>query len=208
MPITELQHPLVQHKVSILRQNSTDSATFRNIVHELGGILAYEASHHLETREKTIQTPLETMEATVLAKREPVLVSIMRAGNALMEGILHMIPSARVGHIGIYRDENLEAKPYFYKMPTDMSERQAIVADPMLATGHSAVEAISQLKEKSQPKSITFVCLLAAPEGIQYVQDHHPDVRIITTAIDRCLNENSYIVPGLGDAGDRIYGTF
>lgn len=205
--VTELSHPLIQHKLSLMRKKDTGTALFRTLSHEIALLMAYEISKDFPTKMETIETPLSTMEAPFIAGKKIVLISILRAGNALLEGILSLIPGARVGHIGLYREpKTLVAVEYYFKLPEDIKNRDMIVVDPMLATGHSAIAAVSRLKE-TQPKSIKFMCLLAAPEGIHAFHESHPDVGIVTAKIDKRLDENSYIIPGLGDAGDRFYGT-
>ncbi len=202
-----VDHPLVQHKLSWLRDKNTDSRLFRKLLGEVAMLLAYELTRELPMTTAEVETPLMKMQAPFLAGKPPVLISILRAGNGLLEGVLELIPTASVGHVGLYRDhETLEAVEYYYKVPTDISERDVLVVDPMLATGHSSVAAITRLK-KDQPRSLRFLCLLAAPEGIATFHEAHPDVDIVTAAIDERLNEHGYIVPGLGDAGDRMYGT-
>lgn len=205
--VTVIDHPLVQHKLTLMRKRETSSVQFRRLLREISMLMAYEAATDLPLTTEHIETPLAPMEAPKLEGKKLVLISILRAGNGILEGMLDIIPSARVGHIGLYRDhETLEAIEYYFKVPESMAERDIIVVDPMLATGHSAVAAISRIKETG-PKSIRYLCLVSAPEGIQHLQAHHPDVPIITAAIDSHLNEKGYIVPGLGDAGDRLYGT-
>lgn len=205
--VTVVDHPLVQHKLSMLRDKNTHSPQFRDLVREIGMLLAYEVTRDLPTKPVTIETPLMSMNTPMLAGKRVLLISILRAGNGLLDGILELIPSARVGHIGLYRDPStLVPVEYYFKVPSDTSDCDAIVLDPMLATGNSAVAAIARLKE-STPRSIKFVCLLAAPEGIASFHEEHPDVPIFTAAIDERLNEHGYILPGLGDAGDRLYGT-
>ncbi len=205
--ITIVDHPLVQHKLTLMRQKDRSTAGFRRLLEEIAYLLAYEVTRDMPLTYETIDTPLAEMDAPVLDGKKVVLVSILRAGNGLLEGILNLIPSARVGHVGLYRDpDTLEAVEYYFKMPENMNDRDAIVVDPMLATGHSAAAAVSRLKE-TNPRSIKFLCLLAAPEGVAHFEKSHPDVDIYTAAIDKKLNEQGYIVPGLGDAGDRMYGT-
>ena len=205
--ITELSHPLIQHKLSIMRQKDTSTAKFRTLSHEIAMLMAYEISSDLELSYKTIETPLTKMEAPFIDGKKMILVSILRAGNSLLDGMLTLLPSARVGHIGLYRDpKTLIAIEYYLKLPKDVKDHDMIIVDPMLATGNSAIAAVSRLKE-AKPKSIKFVCLLAAPEGIKLFHKYHSDVEIITANIDNHLDEKSYIVPGLGDAGDRFYGT-
>lgn len=205
--ITELSHPLLQHKLSIMRKEDTSTAKFRTLSHEISMLMAYEVSREFELKYEKIETPLASMEAPFIDGKKVILVSILRAGNSLLDGMLTLIPSARVGHIGLYRDpKTLIAVEYYLKLPTNVINRDMIVVDPMLATGHSAIAAVSRLKE-AKPKSIKFISLVAAPEGIDLFHEHHPDVEIITASIDSHLNEHGYIVPGLGDAGDRFYGT-
>ncbi len=204
---TVVDHPLVQHKLSLMRSVDTPSTQFRQLLREISLLLGFDALRGLELTTKTIQTPLAEMEAPVLKGKKLVFVSILRAGNGLLDGLLDLVPSARVGHIGLYRDpETLEAIQYYLKLPVDISNRKVIAVDPMLATANSAIAAITRLKEAGA-SDIVFVCLLAAPEGIEAFGRAHPDVPIITAAIDSHLNDHGYIVPGLGDAGDRLYGT-
>lgn len=205
--VTVVDHPLVQHKLTLMRDKSCSTASFRTLLGEIALLLAYDATRELPLTTATIDTPLETMEAPILAGRKPVLVSILRAGNGLLDGMLRLIPSARVAHVGLYRDpDTLQPVEYYYKVPEHLDERDALVVDPMLATGHSAIAAVNRLK-KDNPRSIRFICLLAAPEGIAAFTKAHPDVPVFTAAIDRQLNDRGYIMPGLGDAGDRMYGT-
>ena len=205
--VTVVDHPLVQHKLTILRQKDTSTSKFRRILGEISLLLAYEVTRDMSLTETTVETPLTTMTAPTLEGKKVCLISILRAGNGLVEGILQLIPSARVGHVGLYRDpETLEAVEYYFKVPNEMEIRDCIVVDPMLATGNSASAALTRIKE-TNPKSLKYLCLLAAPEGIALLQKDHPDVPIFTAAIDEKLNDHGYIVPGLGDAGDRIYGT-
>jgi uracil phosphoribosyltransferase len=205
--VTLVDHPLVQHKLALMRRKETRTAEFRQLLREIALLLGYEVTRDLPLTSADIETPLTEMTAPRLEGKKMVLVSILRAGNGLLEGMLDLIPSARVGHIGLYRDpETLVAVEYYFKVPRDLSDRLVIVVDPMLATGNSAVAAVSRLKEEGA-NDIKFVCLLAAPEGIQAFGEAHPDVHIITAAIDERLNDHGYIVPGLGDAGDRLYGT-
>ena len=202
-----LDHPLVQHKLTLMRRKDASTNSFRRLLNELSSLMAYEVTRDMPMQDIEIETPLETMTAKVIDGKKLVLVSILRAGNGILEGMLNVVPGARVGHIGLYRDpKTLTAVEYYFKMPSEMQDRDIIVVDPMLATGNSAVAAVERLKELS-PKSIKFVCLLAAPEGVATLQAAHPDVPIYTAAIDRELNERGYILPGLGDAGDRIFGT-
>ena len=205
--LTIVDHPLVQHKLTLMRQHDTPSAVFRQLLREISTLLAYEVLRDLEITTKTIQTPLQVMEAPVLKGKKLVFVSILRAGNGLLEGLLDLVPSARVGHVGLYRDhETLEAVKYYFKVPTSISERKVIAVDPMLATGNTTTSAVTSLKEAGA-KDIKLLCLLAAPEGVARVHEAHPDVPIFTAALDERLNEKGYILPGLGDAGDRMYGT-
>ncbi len=205
--VHHLNHPLIQHKLTLMRQKTRSTNSFRRLLHEIGMLMAYEVTREMPTSLIEIETPLETMKAPVIDGKKTVFVIVMRAGAGLLEGMLDVVPGARVGHIGLYRDpKTLTAIEYYFKMPSDMHERDAIVLDPMLATGNSAVAAVERLKETG-PKSIRFVCLLAAPEGLKHFHEHHPDVPVYTAAIDRELNSHGYIVPGLGDAGDRIFGT-
>ncbi len=205
--VTVVDHPLVQHKLTLMRSVDTPSTQFRQLLRETSLLLGFDALRDLELTTKTVQTPLAEMEAPVLKGKKLVFVSILRAGNGLLDGLLDLVPSARVGHIGLYRDpETLEAIQYYLKLPVDISNRKVIAVDPMLATANSAIAAIARLKEAGA-SDIVFVCLLAAPEGIEAFGRAHPDVPIITAAIDSHLNDHGYIVPGLGDAGDRLYGT-
>ncbi|MGB5959677.1 MAG: uracil phosphoribosyltransferase [Coleofasciculaceae cyanobacterium] len=206
--VTVIDHPFVQHKLTLMRQADTSTAKFRQLLKEVGMLLAYEVTRDLPLKYEEIQTPLATMKAPVLApEKKMVVVSIMRAGQGLLDGILELMPSARVGHIGLYREpSSYVAIEYYFKLPYDVEHRDILVVDPMLATGNSAVAAVDRIKEVS-PRSIKFLCLLAAPEGIKYFHEQHPDVPIYTAAIDDKLDEYGYILPGLGDAGDRLYGT-
>ena len=202
-----IDHPLVQHKLTLMRRKDTSTKSFRELVHELSALLAYEITRDMPMQEIEIETPLEKMTSRVIDGKKVVLASILRAGNGFLDGMLQVIPGARVGHIGLYRDPaTLKAVEYYFKMPQDMHERDVIVLDPMLATGNSAVAAVDRLK-KNGPRSIRFVCLVTCPEGIKTFHDAHPDVPVYTPAVDRGLNDHGYIVPGLGDAGDRIFGT-
>ncbi len=206
-PVTVVSHPLVQHKLTLLRQKDLSTNSFRRLLHEISMLMAYEVTRDMPTQLIEIETPLETMRSPVIEGRKTVFVVVMRAGSGFLDGMLEVVPGARVGHIGLYRDpKTLVAVEYYFKMPHSMHERDAIVLDPMLATGNSAVAAVDRLKE-TRPKSIRFVSLVAAPEGVANMQQHHPDVPIYTAAIDRELNDHGYIVPGLGDAGDRLFGT-
>ncbi|MEZ5537043.1 MAG: uracil phosphoribosyltransferase [Thiolinea sp.] len=205
--VNVISHPLIQHKLSIMRDKSTNSSRFRQLLREISMLMGYEVTRHFPLTEVEIETPLAKMHAPMLDGKKVVLVSILRAGNGILEGMLDLIPSARVGHIGLYRDpKTLQAVEYYMKLPPETEQRDMIVVDPMLATGNSAIAALHRLKE-ARPRSIRFVCLLAAPEGIRAFQASHPDVPVYTAAIDEKLNEKGYILPGLGDAGDRIYGT-
>ena len=202
-----IDHPLVQHKLTLMRRKDASTNTFRTLLNELSSLMAYEVTRDMPLQDVQIETPLETMTGRMIDGKKLVFVSILRAGNGILEGMLTVVPGARVGHVGLYRDpDTLQAVEYYFKMPSEMAERDIIVVDPMLATGNSAIAAIDRLK-KLQPKSIKFVCLLTCPEGIAALQKAHPDVAIYTAAIDRQLNSHGYILPGLGDAGDRIFGT-
>jgi len=206
--VTVIEHPLIQHKLTLIRQKKTSTALFRQLLKEIGMLLAYEVTRDLPLKYEKIETPVATMNAPILAtEKKMVIVSIMRAGQGLLDGILELIPSARVGHMGLYRDPTtLLTIEYYFKLPHDIDQRDVLIVDPMLATGNSAIAAVDRLKEVS-PQSIKFLCLLAAPEGIQHFHEQHPDVPIYTAAIDEHLDEYGYIIPGLGDAGDRLYGT-
>jgi uracil phosphoribosyltransferase len=200
-------HPLVQHKLTLMRSSDTSTSTFRNLLREISMLLAYEVCRELPVAMKEIQTPIAAMQAPVLDGKKLVLISILRAGNGILYGMLEILPSARVGHIGLYRDpKTLLAVEYYFKVPEAMQDRDCIVVDPMLATGHSAIAAVDRLKQCA-PRSIKFVCLLTCPEGIKAFHAAHPDVAVYTASIDDRLNEKGYIVPGLGDAGDRLFGT-
>ena len=204
---TVVDHPLVQHELTLARRKETPTAQFRALVREISLLLAYEVTRGLPLAEADIETPLAATRAPVLDGKKLCFISILRAGNGILDGMLDLVPSARVGHVGLYRDPaTLEAVEYYYKVPDDLGERLVIVVDPMLATGNSATAAVARLK-KSGARSIRFTCLLAAPEGIAAFGAAHPDVPIVTAAIDERLDDHGYIVPGLGDAGDRIYGT-
>jgi uracil phosphoribosyltransferase len=205
--LTIVDHPLVQHKLTLMREASTPTSEFRRLLREISQLLAYEATRGLEMTTRDIETPMGPMKAPVLAGKKLALVSILRAGNGLLDGILELIPTARVGFVGLYRDEEtLTPVQYYFKVPPEMDERLVIAVDPMLATGNSSAAAIDLLKEAGA-KNIRFMCLLAAPEGVARMKEAHPDVPIVTAALDERLNENGYIVPGLGDAGDRMFGT-
>ncbi|MBP6224910.1 MAG: uracil phosphoribosyltransferase [Rhizobacter sp.] len=206
-PVHHVTHPLIQHKLTLMRQKDCSTNSFRRLMSEISMLMAYEVTRDMPTQLIDIETPLEAMKSPVIDGKKTVFVSIMRAGGGFLDGMLTVVPGARIGHIGLYRDpKTLVAVEYYFKMPSDMHERDAIVLDPMLATGNSAVAAVDRLKE-TQPRSIRFVCLLAAPEGLKSFQSAHPDVPVYTAAIDRELNDHGYILPGLGDAGDRLFGT-
>ena len=203
-----LEHPLLQHKLSILRDKNTGVKEFREAVGEIAALMCYEATRNLATREVEIETPVATAKVKVLAGKKLAIVPILRAGLGMVDTMISLIPSAKVGHIGLFRDpETHEPVKYYCKMPPDISERQVFVVDPMLATGGSAVAAIDVLKKEYGCKSITLMNIIAAPEGIKAVSEAHPDIDIYVAAVDQGLNENAYIVPGLGDCGDRIFGT-
>jgi uracil phosphoribosyltransferase len=205
--LTVVDHPLVQHKLTLMREKDTSTASFRQLLREISLLLAYEVTRGLPMNTRRIETPLREMDAPVIEGKKLALISILRAGNGLLDGILELIPAARVGFVGLYRDpETLQPVQYYFKVPTQLEDRVTIVVDPMLATGNSSVAAIDLLK-KAGAKNIRFLCLLAAPEGIQRMQEAHPDVPIVTAAVDSHLNDHGYIVPGLGDAGDRMFGT-
>ena len=205
--VTVVDHPLVQHKLTIMRNKETSTAGFRRLLREISLLLGYEVTRDLELTTTTIETPLQEMQAPTLEGKKLVFASVLRAGNGLLEGLLDLVPAARVAHIGLYRDhETLEAVEYFFKAPSELDNRLIIVVDPMLATANSSIAAIDKLKERGA-NNIRFLCLLAAPEGIAKFTASHPDVPVFTAAIDDHLNEKGYIVPGLGDAGDRMYGT-
>lgn len=207
MNATIVEHPLIQHKLTLMRRKETPTSLFRQLVNETAMLLGYEVTRDLPVMEREIDTPLESMSSPMLAGKKLCFVSILRAGNGLLDGMLTLMPSARVGHVGLYRDPStLVAVEYYYKVPQDISERLAIVVDPMLATANSAIAAVDRLKQGGAGK-MKFVCLLAAPEGVEAFSAAHPDVPIFTAAVDRQLNGHGYILPGLGDAGDRIYGT-
>ncbi len=209
MPSNEhvLDHPLIQHKLTLLRKQETSTTSFRRLLTEIGALMAYEVMREMPMHDVQIQTPLETMNSKLIDGKKLVFVPILRAGMGLLDGFLQVVPGARVGHIGLYRDpKSLVAVEYYFKMPSGMAERDAIVLDPMLATGNSAVAAVERLKE-AKPRSIRYVCLVSCPEGIRTFHQAHPDVPLYTAAIDRELNDHGYILPGLGDAGDRIFGT-
>ncbi|MDF1586528.1 uracil phosphoribosyltransferase [Marinimicrococcus flavescens] len=205
--LTVVDHPLVQHKLTLLRMKQTPTAEFRRLVNEIALLLAYEITRDLPLEEVPIETPLMPARSKVLAGKKVCIVSILRAGDGLLEGMLDLIPSARVGHIGLYRDPvTLQPVDYYYKVPQDIAERPVIVVDPMLATANSAARAIARLKE-SGARDIKFACLLAAPEGLARMKEAHPDVPVFTASLDDGLDDHGYILPGLGDAGDRLFGT-
>lgn len=205
--LTIVSHPLVQHKLTIMREQETSTAKFRQLLREISQLLAYEVTRELPMTTKMIETPMCKMDAPVIEGRKLALISILRAGNGLLDGMLELIPSARVGFVGLYRDEEtLEPVQYYFKVPTELKDRVTIAVDPMLATGNSSVAAINLLKGAGA-RNIRFLCLLAAPEGVARMKEAHPDVPIVTAALDEKLNEKGYIVPGLGDAGDRMFGT-
>ena len=205
--VTEVKHPLVQHKLSLMRGKDTPTPIFRQLMKEVSQLLAYEITREMPMEQRVVETPMGETEAPFIKGRKLALISILRAGNGLMDGVLDLIPTARVGFVGLYRnEETLEPVQYYFKVPEKLDERLVIVVDPMLATGNSSAAAVDLLK-KAGAKNIRFMCLLAASEGIARMQEAHPDVEIVTASIDECLNDVGYIVPGLGDAGDRIYGT-
>lgn len=205
--VTVVDHPLVQHKLTLMREKDTPTAVFRQLLREITELLAYEITREMPMTTKSINTPLEAMHAPTLAGKKLALISILRAGNGMLDGVLELIPLARVGFVGLYRDEEtLQPVQYYSKVPDALGDRLVIAVDPMLATGNSSAAAIDLLKEQGA-KDIRFLCLLAAPEGIQRMHEAHPDVEIVTAAVDRGLNEKGYIMPGLGDAGDRMFGT-
>lgn len=205
--VHHIQHPLIQHKLTLMRNREASTSSFRRLLNELSALMAYEITRDMPMQEIEVETPLEKTTGKVIDGKKLALISILRAGNGLLDGMLSVVPGARVGHVGLYRDpKTLQAVEYYFKMPAHMEERDAIVVDPMLATGNSAVMALDRIKVL-KPRSIKFVCLLTCPEGIATLHKAHPDVPIYTAAIDRGLNEKGYIVPGLGDAGDRIFGT-
>jgi uracil phosphoribosyltransferase len=208
MPVVHvIDHPLVQHKLTLMREKDRSTNSFRRLMHELSMLMAYEVTREMPMQLIDIETPLEAMRSPVIDGKKTVFVTVMRAGNGFLDGMLEIVPGARVGHVGLYRDpRTLVAVEYYFKMPDQMQERDAIVLDPMLATGNSAAAAVERLKEV-KPRSIRFVSLLAAPEGLKNFHAQHPDVPVYTAAIDRQLNEHGYILPGLGDAGDRLFGT-
>ncbi|MCB1419267.1 MAG: uracil phosphoribosyltransferase [Notoacmeibacter sp.] len=205
--VTVVNHPLVQHKLTIMRDKNTSTAGFRRLLREISLLLCYEVTREMPLTNQRIETPLTEMDAPVLEGKKLVFASVLRAGNGLLEGMLDLVPAARVAHVGLYRDhDTLEAVEYYFKAPGDLENRLVIVVDPMLATANSAIAAVTKLKERGA-NNMRFVCLLAAPEGIRNFTTAHPDVPVFTASIDSHLNEKGYIVPGLGDAGDRMYGT-
>ncbi len=202
-----IDHPLVQHKLTVLRKQETSTSKFRGVLREIALLLTYEVTRDLPLTTVRIQTPIKEMDAPKLDGKKLCFVSVLRAGNGLLEGMLDLVPSARVGHVGLYREpDTLEAKEYYFKVPSHLDQRRVIIVDPMLATGHSAVSAVTRIKQAGAT-DIRFLCLLAAPEGIRAFHQTHPDVTVYTAAVDQGLNEKAYIVPGLGDAGDRMFGT-
>jgi len=207
MKAIELKHPLIEHKLAILRDKRTGTKEFREIVSELGEMLCYEAMKDAKTYEVEIETPMEKMKARKINEDNYAFVPILRAGTGMLDGIINVVPNAKIGHIGMYRDEEtFKPNVYFFKVPKDIEKREVLILDPMLATGGSALDAIELLKEKGVTK-LKFLCIIASPEGIKAVEEKHPDVQIYCSSIDRQLNEKAYIMPGLGDAGDRIFGT-
>ena len=207
MDVIELKHPLVEHKLAILRDKKTGTKEFRELVSELATMLCYEAMKEAETYETEIETPMTKMKVRKINEDKYAFVPILRAGTGMLDGIINLVPNAKIGHVGMYRDEKtFKPNVYYFKVPKDISQREVLILDPMLATGGSGIDAIDLLKEKGV-KKIKFLCIIAAPEGIKKMQEKHPDVQIYTTSIDEKLNENAYIIPGLGDAGDRVFGT-
>jgi uracil phosphoribosyltransferase len=205
--VTVIDHPLLQHKLSLLRQKERSTNSFRALIAEISMLLAYEVTRDLPLIYEEIETPLAKMRAPLLEGKKIVLLNILRAGSGMVEGMLRILPSARVGHIGLYRDpETLGAIEYYFKLPGEMADRDVILVDPMLATGNSAIAAVERVKTAS-PRSLKFVCILASPEGLSNFHESHPDVRVFTAAIDQRLDDHGYILPGLGDAGDRLFGT-
>ncbi len=205
--VHHIEHPLIQHKLTLMRRRETSTGAFRRLLQEISMLLAYEVTRDLSVTLEEIETPITTMQAPTLDGKKVVIISVLRAGDGIRDGMLAVLPSARVGHIGMARDpKTLEAHEYYFKVPREMGEREVILCDPMLATGNSAIAATARVL-RTGPKRVKFVCLVAAPEGIRAFHDAHPDVPIYTPAIDERLNEKGYIVPGLGDAGDRLFGT-
>ena len=205
--VTLIDHPLVQHKLTLMRKKEASTSSFRRLLNELAGLMIYEVCRDMPLQDVEIETPLEKTIGKVIDGKKLVFASVLRAGNGILDGVLSVVPGARVGHVGLYRDPNtLQAVEYYFKMPSHMEERDVVVVDPMLATGNSAAAAVTRIKA-CKPKSIKFLCLLTCPEGINTMYREHPDVQIFTAAIDRGLNDHGYIMPGLGDAGDRIFGT-
>ena len=205
--VVVVDHPLVQHKLTLMRKKDTSTASFRRLLSEISMLLAYEATRDLKLRDEPIETPLMPMTGAVLEGKKVVLIGILRAGLGIVDGMLELMPSARVGHVGLYRDpKTLQPVEYYYKVPSDLADRDVLMCDPMLATGNSAAAAVTRVKA-SNPGSLRFICLLACPEGIAAFHKEHPDVPIVTAAIDERLNDHGYILPGLGDAGDRLFGT-
>ena len=206
-PVVVVDHPLVKHKLTLMRRKETSTASFRALCTEISMLLAYEATRDMKLTEREIETPLATIQSPILEGKKVVLVGVLRAGLGILDGMLELMPSARVGHVGMYRDPaTLRPVEYFYKVPSDLEDRAVLVCDPMLATGNSLVAAVSRIK-LSKPASLKVVCLLACPEGIKTFHEAHPDVPIVTASVDQGLNDHGYIVPGLGDAGDRLFGT-
>lgn len=202
-----VDHPLVQHKLGLMRMKSTSTSAFRNLMAEISMLLAYEVTRDMPTHAVSIETPLARTDVARLDGKKIVLIPILRAGTGIIDGMMRILPGARIGHIGLYRDpKTLVAVEYYFRLPREMQDRDAIIVDPMLATGNSAVAAVERVKE-TRPRSIKFVCLVTCPEGLRHFHAHHPDVQVYTAAIDSHLNEHGYIVPGLGDAGDRLFGT-
>ena len=207
MNVVELDHPLIEHKLAILRDEKTGTKEFRELISEIATFLCYEAMRKIDLEEKEVKTPLEVMKTKKLNEDKYAFVPILRAGMGMLEGVINVVPNAKIGHIGMYRnEETFEPVNYFFKVPKGIEEKEVFLLDPMLATGGSAIDAIDLLKQNGV-KKIKFLSIVSAPEGIEAVSEKHPDVEIYTASIDRCLNENKYICPGLGDAGDRIYGT-
>ncbi len=205
--VTWIDHPLVQHKVTLLRDENTSSKDFRALVSEIATLMCYDATRDLPLKEVDVKTPLTVAKSKVIAGRKLAVVPILRAGLGMVDGMVALMPGARIGHIGLYRDhETLQPVEYYCKLPSDIDQRDVILVDPMLATGGSAIDAVAQIKKRN-PRSIKFLCIIAAPEGIKAFTEAHPDTPVYCAAIDDCLNENGYIMPGLGDAGDRIFGT-